>query len=204
METPSGAPVATGAHSTPRPSAVRDRIVETGSRLFYLQGIRAVSADKIIAEVGITKVTFYRHFPTKDDLVLAYLERRAEWERGAFAAARRDANDAAGALRLLLEGIGEEACQPGFRGCPFINAATEYTDPQHPVRQLVDRHREWFKESVRELLSEIGIVDSTRAADEIVMLRDGAIVSAYLSDPRMAAEALYDACGAIVATHLAR
>ena len=75
------------ARPTPR-VPMRERIVEAATELFYAQGLRAVSAEKIIAQVGITKVTFYRHFPTKDDLIVAYLERRARWERDAIAQAR--------------------------------------------------------------------------------------------------------------------
>ena len=125
--------------------SMRERILEAAADLFYAQGIRAVSADKIIAKVGITKVTFYRHFHTKDDLVVAYLERRAQWERGAVEAARQAAgDDVLEVFRMIAEGIGAETCSPGFRGCPFINAAAEYADPEHPVRQVVDTHRRWF------------------------------------------------------------
>ena len=123
-----GAPA---ARPTPR-VPMRERIVEAATELFYAQGLRAVSAEKIIAQVGITKVTFYRHFPTKDDLIVAYLERRAKWERDAIAQARQAAGDVPGVFRILAEAIGAESCSPGFRGCPFINAAAEYADPEHP------------------------------------------------------------------------
>src|ERR1700761_8493087 len=109
---------------------MRERIVEAAAELFYAQGLRAVSAEKIIAQVGITKVTFYRHFPTKDELIVAYLERRAKWERDGIAQAREAAGDAPGTFRILAEAIGAESCRPGFRGCPFINAAAEYADPE--------------------------------------------------------------------------
>src|ERR1700748_1620053 len=95
---------------------MRERIIEAATELFYAQGLRAVSAEKIIAQVGITKVTFYRHFPTKDDLIVAYLERRAKWERDAIAQARAAADDVPGVFRILAEAIGAESCSPGFRG----------------------------------------------------------------------------------------
>ena len=190
-----------GAASGSRPAAkvpMRDRIIDAATELFYAQGLRAVSAEKIIALVGITKVTFYRHFPTKDDLIVAYLERRAKWERDAIAGAREAAGEVPEAFRIVAQAIGAESCSPGFRGCPFINAAAEYADPDHPVRRVVDAHRRWFKQTIQDLLDEIDVPNSARVADELVMLRDGAMVSGYLSDPSVVADALYAAGRAIV------
>jgi AcrR family transcriptional regulator len=190
-----GAPAARPASKVP----MRERIVEAATGLFYAQGLRAVSAEKIIAQVGITKVTFYRHFPTKDDLIVAYLERRAKWERDAIAQAREAAGDAPGVFRILAGAIGAESCRPGFRGCPFINAAAEYADPEHPVRRVVDAHRRWFRQTIQDLLNEINVPDSARAADQLVMLRDGAMVSGYLSDPSIVGDALDKAFRAVIA-----
>jgi AcrR family transcriptional regulator len=193
----------TTAADRPRPaikSSMRERIIEAATELFYTQGLRAVSAEKIIAQVGITKVTFYRHFPSKDDLIVAYLERRAEWERNGVDGARQAApDDVPAVFRIIAEAIGAESCSPGFRGCPFINAAAEYPDPQHPVRQVVDAHRRWFKQTLEELLEQIDVPNAAHVADQLVMLRDGAMVSGYLSDPRTVASALYDAGRAVVA-----
>ncbi|WP_327238438.1 TetR/AcrR family transcriptional regulator [Streptomyces sp. NBC_01317] len=184
---------------TGKPS-MRERIIEAATELFYAQGIRAVSAEKIIAKVGITKVTFYRHFPTKDDLIVAYLERRARWERDAVAGARlAAAGDVCEVFRMVAEGIGAESCSPGFRGCPFINAAAEYADAEHPVRQVVDAHRRWFKEAIGEMLEQIGVTDVSGTADQLVMLRDGAMVGGYLGDSRTLARSLYRASRAVVA-----
>lgn len=190
--TGTSAPAAAPAAGKP---PMRERILEAAADLFYAQGIRAVSAEKIIARVGITKVTFYRHFPTKDDLVVAYLERRARWERGAVEGARQAAaGDAAEVFRMIAEGIGAESCSPGFRGCPFINAAAEYADADHPVRQVVGAHRKWFKNAVEELLQEVGVADdASDVADQLLMLRDGAMVGGYLGDPETIARSLYNA-----------
>ena len=197
--TEGGVPASRPASKVP----VRERIVEAATALFYAQGLRAVSAEKIIAQVGISKVTFYRHFPTKDDLIVAYLERRAKWERDAIAHARQSAGDVPDVFRMITEAIGAESCSPGFRGCPFINAAAEYADPEHPVRLTVDAHRRWFKQTIQGLLDEINIPDPARVADQLVMLRDGAMVSGYLSDPRTVADALYNAGRAVMTFHSA-
>ncbi len=181
---------------------MRQRIIEAATELFYTQGIRAISAEKIIAKVGITKVTFYRHFPTKDELIVAYLERRAAWERGAVEAARQaTGGQVSEVFRLIAEGIGAESCSPGFRGCPFINAAAEYADAEHPVRQVVDSHRRWFKATLEEMLQEIGITDAASAADQLLMLRDGAMVAGYLGDPQTVGQSLYNAGRAVLEFH---
>jgi AcrR family transcriptional regulator len=178
---------------------MRQRIIEAAADLFYAQGIRAVSAEKIIARVGITKVTFYRHFPTKDDLIVAYLERRAQWERDAVAGARQAAGgDVREVFRMVAEGIGAESCSPGFRGCPFINAAAEYADAEHPVRHVVDTHRRWFKGAIEEMLQELDVTDTSDVADQLVMLRDGAMVAGYLDDPQTVARSLYNAGRAVI------
>lgn len=197
---------ANAAESMPAPSAasvgklsMRERILQAAEELFYAQGIRAVSAEKIIARVGITKVTFYRYFPTKDELVVAYLERRAAWERDAVEAVRRAAGGRGSeAFRLLSDGIGAVSCAPGFRGCPFINAAAEYADAEHPVRGVVKAHREWFKAAFEEMLAETGVHDVSGAADQLVMLRDGAMVAGYLGDPETIARSLYNAVRAVI------
>jgi AcrR family transcriptional regulator len=188
--------VAVGA----RGAVTRERIIDAGAELFYAQGIRAVSADKIIERAGITKVTFYRHFPTKDDLVVAYLERRAAWERGAVLGASEAAHgDVDETIRIVSEGIGAEACTPGFRGCPFINAAAEYADASHPVRQVVAAHRAWFLAMLEKLTRSIGIDDPTVAA-ELMMLRDGAMVTGYLSDADRVSAALLSASRAVISS----
>ena len=178
---------------------VRERLIEAASELFYAQGLRAVSADRIIERVGTTKVTFYRHFRTKDDLVVAYLEGRAAIEReGVGGAVAHAGGDAETALRLMSEGLGAVACSPGFRGCPFINAAAEYADADHPVRKVVDEHRAWFRSMLQKLTASIGIDDPT-VAEELMMLRDGAMVSGYLGNAEKVSAALLSASRAVIA-----
>jgi AcrR family transcriptional regulator len=187
------------AQAQPPAPSVRERIIAAATELFTAEAIRAVSADRVIAAAGITKVTFYRYFRTKDDLVVAYLEERATLERTAIGGARRAApDDAAAVFRMVAEGIGQESCVPGFRGCPFINAAAEYRDPEHPVRRLVEHHRQWFRQSIEELLVQLDVPEAPAVADELMMLRDGAMVSGYLSDPQTVARSLQRAGRAVI------
>lgn len=178
---------------------VRDRILNAATALFYAEGIRAVSADKIIQAAGITKVTFYRYFPSKDDLVVAYLENRAAWERAGIShVLARAANHPSIALGLVARALGDEACTPGFRGCAFLNAGAEYPDPGHPVRVVVDEHRRWGIRTAREVLEKIGVPDAESVAEELMMLRDGAMISGYVSDPSTVGQNLFKAGRAVI------
>jgi AcrR family transcriptional regulator len=178
-------------------SATRARILAAAGELFYAHGIRATSADRIIESVGITKVTFYRHFRTKGDLVVAYLGEQAAADRARMESARRKGRPLE-SLRAFATGIGEASCSPGFRGCAFINAAAEYSDAHDPVRVAVSEHRRWMHEQFAELAAEAEVRDVDSVARQLVILRDGGMVSGYLSDPASVAEALGAAFTSIV------
>ncbi|SFB75940.1 transcriptional regulator, TetR family [Nocardioides terrae] len=178
-------------------AATRARILAVANDLFYAHGIRATSADRIIDEVGITKVTFYRHFRTKSDLVVAYLEQQAAAERAWIESVRRE-GDPVGSLRSLATDIGAASCQPGFRGCAFINAAAEFSDPDDPVRSAVDAHRRWMLDVFAELASQAGADDVDAIAKQLMMLRDGAMVNGYLNDPASVAGSLGAAFASIL------
>ena len=186
-----------GATQVRSGAATRDRILAAASDLFYGQGIRATSADRIIELVGITKVTFYRHFHSKSDLVVAYLTLQAAAEREWMMSARHE-GDAIGSLRALATGIGSASCTPGFRGCPFINAAAEFSDPEDPVRKTVDAHRQWVREQFASIASDAGALDVESVAGQLVILRDGAMVSGYLGDPESVAGPLGAAFASII------
>ena len=180
-----------------RGAVTRSRILNAATALFYANGIRGVSADRIIEEVGVTKVTFYRHFRTKSDLAVAYLEKQAERERAMLEGAREGV-DATGALTTIATIIGAGACSPGFRGCPFINASAEFADPDEPVRHVVDTHRAWTVEFFASIAADAGVDDADATASQLMMLRDGAMVGGYLSDAERVAETLAQACLAVV------
>lgn len=169
-------------------SEARSRLLGTATRLFYLEGLHSVGIDRIVAEAKVTRATLYRHFPSKDELVVAYL-------RGADQAIRDRAEKAAGsgrppadALRAIARSIAEDIESPGFRGCAFLNAAAEYPDPEHPVHKAVLAHREWFLRTVTDLLARTGRSPAEPAGRHFVMLRDGAMAAGCLSDPAAVCE----------------
>ncbi|MFE6971941.1 TetR/AcrR family transcriptional regulator [Isoptericola sp. NPDC057653] len=179
--------------------SVGERLVEAASELFYSRGLRAVSVDKVIDRAGTTKVTFYRHFKSKDDLVVAYLERRAALERdGVEAALAAGAGDVDATLRLVADGTGALACSPGFRGCPFINAAAEYPDADSAVRATVDAHRRWWASAFERLVAPLAPADPAAVAEDLMLLRDGVMVAGYLGDPARVAASFLRSCRAVV------
>ena len=161
-------------------SAARERLLRTASELFYREGIHAVGVDRIIAEAGVTRATFYRHFPSKEDLVEAYLGVEDATIRDAFTRAREVTDEPRALLGLVIDGLADDVARLPTRGCPCINAAAEYPDPASGVRQAVGEHREWFRGELEALLAAAGAGDPTTAAGQLVLLRDAAMVGGYL------------------------
>ncbi|QIZ97772.1 TetR/AcrR family transcriptional regulator [Leifsonia sp. PS1209] len=186
-------------------SSMRERLIEAATELFYAEGLRAVSVDKVIERAGTTKVTFYRHFKSKDDLVVAHLQRRAQLERdgitGAIAAAGGSADRV---FQLIAEQLGSMACEQGFRGCPFINAAAEYPDATSQVRIEVDTHRAWCKATFGEIVQPLGLSDPRGTADDLMLIRDGAMVAGYLDDADTLAASFIRSARALTGSGTAR
>ena len=164
-------------------SEARARLLGTASGLFYSEGLHSVGIERIIAAAGVTRATLYRHFPGKDDLVVAYLTEADEAIRAQVDAARKANSSAAEALRAVARSIADGIRGPGFRGCAFLNAVAEYPDPDHPVHKAVLAHRQWFSATITELFAEVDDADPGPAARHFVMLRDGAMAAGCLTDP---------------------
>lgn len=173
----------------PRPSEARQRLLTTAAGIFYSDGIRTVGVERIIAAAGVTKATFYRHYPSKEDLVLAYLRTEDETIRGHLESLVPTMGPV-DLLRAVVSLIAQQLTLPGYRGCAFINAAAEYSDSNGPVRRLVHEHREWFRRFLMDAFDRAGHYDPPGGADHFVLMRDGAMVGGYLSDPESAGEVL--------------
>jgi AcrR family transcriptional regulator len=178
-----------------KPSAARERILETADRLFYNEGIHAVGIQRVIAESAVTRVTLYRHFPSKDDLISAYLTRRGDYDReqitGIIAAHPGDP-------RRALDEIGTTLTRNDFavvgRGCPFINASAEFSD-SHLARQHAREIRRWVTDQLGGLLEELGHRTPRATSAQLMMIRTGAVVSGALDENKLLAED-YLACWA--------
>ena len=169
------------SQTDPVASAARRRLLDTATRLFYAEGIRAVGIDRIIAEAGVAKATFYNHFPSKDDLVLAYIEEQDRLGREAVAALPKQRPRKM--IAAIIGRISDAAVAGDYRGCPFLSAAAEYPDPASPVRQAIDARRAWYHGVLRQLLAEDGDQAPSVTASLLVALSDGLLEAAYLDDP---------------------
>ncbi|KQV05118.1 TetR/AcrR family transcriptional regulator [Leifsonia sp. Root112D2] len=180
------------ARSTIRPPApAKLKILATANDLFYTEGIHTVGVDRIIAGAHVTKATFYKHYRSKDLLIIAYVEGRDREIRDFFEDAEKRLSDPREILRQLTNRIGGEATREGFRGCPFINAAAQFVDPNHPVRQAVTVHRDWYSDRIEELMREMGHPHPGDAADDYLLARDGALAGGYVGDSIAANAALH-------------
>ena len=170
--------------SPPKVSEARERLVRVASELFYREGIHSVGMDRVLAEASVTRATMYRHFSGKEALVAAYLEREDAVIRGYFTTEGDPAP--ADLVRLVIDGIADDIGRYHTRGCPFINAAAEYPDASSEVRVIIDRHRAWFRSTLRDALTDAGVADAEAVAGSLVMLRDAALVGGYLDGVEVA------------------
>jgi AcrR family transcriptional regulator len=160
--------------------SMKERILETADRLFYLRGIRAVGVDTIAAEIGISKRTLYNHFPSKDELIAAYLERRFT---RAPASDKPPVEQILGTFDRLERGFASK----GFRGCPFVNAVAELGAEHQSVKKIAvafkESRRLWF----RDLLLQLNADNAEGLATQLTLLVDGSIAQNLVrDDPSMA------------------
>jgi AcrR family transcriptional regulator len=163
-----------------RPSAARDRILATADRLFYNEGIHAVGINRIVAESAVTRVTLYRHFPSKDDLISAYLEHRARYDMDQVTGIiETNADDPRQALTELATALTRDDFAAMRRGCPFINASAEFV-VGHQAREYAAQIRAWVTARIEELLRRLDHRTPTTTAQQLMMIRTGAVVSGAL------------------------
>jgi AcrR family transcriptional regulator len=160
-----------------RPADARQRVLDTAFRLFYAHGIRAVGVDRIIAEAGVAKATFYKHFPAKDSLVIAYLDTvDGIWSRQLHDAAEAAGPAPADQLVGMFDALSSACRREGYRGCAFINAAAE-NEAGTPVHDRTLAHKTAVREWVRGLAARAGAADPERLARSLTLLLDGGLAS---------------------------
>jgi AcrR family transcriptional regulator len=188
------------AHATP---SVRDRVLDTAATLFYRDGIHAVGVDAIVAASGVAKMSFYRHFPSKDDLIRAVLEEhdRRYWVWWDEALALHP-GDPRRQLADLFDVIADRLRRPSYRGCAFINFTAEFAQAAHPGYDVVTTHKRQQRERLRALTAGLGVADSELLADHLVLLIEGARVSAITLGDTGPAQALPRAAESLIAANV--
>lgn len=175
-----------------RPSTtLHEHILDVASDLFYRQGIRAVGVDAIVARAGIAKMTLYQHFGSKEDLILAFLRRRDErWRAWLRTAVERRATLPKERLLAIFDALAEWFAAPEFRGCAFINTAIEVADPAHPAHRVALEHKQLMQAYIAELAREAGVRESEPLSRRLLLLVEGAVVTAQVgTDPAPARQA---------------
>ncbi len=169
----------------------RERVVRAAYDLFSRHGTRAVGVDAVIGEAGVAKMTLYRNFASKDDLILAFLERREVlWTHGwVRSESQRRGDGPAQRLLAIFELFGEWFAQPDFEGCSFITTLLEVTNRDSPVRQASVRHLANIRSYLCELASQAGVADPDSFARQWHILMKGSIVAAAEGDTQAAARA---------------
>ena len=171
---------------------MKERILQTADRLFYLEGIRAIGVDTIAAEIGISKRTLYNHFPSKDALINAYLERR-------FVKARPSEQSPVEQILGYFDALERRFSAKDFRGCPFVNAVAELGPEDRGVKKIAiafkESRRVWF----RDLLTQLGVADAEGLATQLVLLVDGSIAQDLVRDDPAMARAAKDAARVLLA-----
>ena len=180
-----------GERSGPGRESGRERVLETAYRLFSQHGTRAVGVDRIIAESGVAKMTLYRNFASKDDLILAFLELREErWTRAWLQnTVQERAATPAQRLLAIFDVFGEWFARDDFEGCSFINVMLELDDPGSPVRRESVRQLSEIRGFISALAQEAGVQDADAFARQWHILMKGCIVSAAEGDLEAAARA---------------
>jgi AcrR family transcriptional regulator len=164
--------------------AARERILQSAYDLFSQRGVHRVGIDEIIERAAVAKATLYRHFKTKDDLVLAFLEQREQvWTRGRVeTGARRRGSTAEEQLLGIFDVFDDWFGEEDFEGCSFINVLLEFADREHPVARASAAHLENIREILRTLATEAGLQNVDEFARSWHILMKGSIIAAAEGD----------------------
>lgn len=183
----------------PRRGEARERILKAASALFYQKGFRGVGIDEIVERSGVTKMTLYKHFASKDQLIAEFLRRRDQWWQEWFTSTVEQRAVTPGErLLAVFDVLGEWFQSPGFRGCAFINAVAELADCEHPGHTVSLEHKEVVHTYLRRMSAETGVSDPQRLAYQLMLLVEGAIVMAQMGAGLTAARNARDAASVLL------
>ncbi|WP_063630055.1 TetR/AcrR family transcriptional regulator [Nocardia sp. BMG51109] len=152
-----------------------ERLLDAASDLFAREGIRAVGVDRILQQAKVARASLYQTYGSKDALIEAYLRRQDDHDRATYRRTAARTPDPAQRILLVFDLAAKAARRRDFRGCLYLNAATEFPDARHPVRSVVRDHRAWLDALWTAALTELGIPDPAARAAELAVLYDGGL-----------------------------
>ena len=163
--------------------SMREKLIEAGHEIFYREGFLAVGLDCLLNEVGCSKQTFYNHFESKDDLIVAVFDHHHEWWSQEFANRLMKAagDDPRGQILAVFDITEDILNDPKYRGCIYINAAVEFPKPHHPAHQSARKAKADGVELLRDLAERAGSLDPAAMAQELDMIIEGALVTKQVS-----------------------
>ena len=164
--------------------SARERILATASELFYREGVRAIGVDTVVERSGVSKTSLYRLFDSKDALIAAFAAEKgrlfwAWWDR----LEEKHADNPRALLDALLSEIAQRIGHSAYRGCPFLNLATEFPDDNHPGHVAARSNKEELRARLAAIVAKLGARDPHRIASQIAMLINGALVSGLITQP---------------------
>ena len=181
-------------------ASARERILATANELFYRDGIHATGVDTVVEQSGVSKTSLYRTFRSKDELVAAFVTERDRsfwtwWDR----LEERYAEDPRALLEALLSAIAKLIGHQAYRGCPFLNLATEIPDPDHPGRVIAQANKQEMRRRLTTVVAKLGASDPDRVASQLALLINGAMVTGLVETPADLRDELVDAAMKLLA-----
>lgn len=165
-------------------TTAQEQLLRAASELFYREGIRAVGVDAVVERAGVNKMSLYRQFSSKDELVVAYLEQAdAAFFRRFEKSVAKHPGDPARQLVQYFEDLAERASEKAYRGCPFVNVSAEFPDPSHPARLCVARNKAKLMERLKAIATAAGADDAQALADALALLIEGIYASSQTYGP---------------------
>lgn len=161
---------------------MREKLIEAGHEVFYREGFLAVGLDRLLNEVGCSKQTFYNHFASKDDLIVAVIDEHHRWwsKEVRDRIVRIGGPDPRGQVLAIFDVMRQIIEDPQYHGCIFINAAVEFPQPHHPAHQSARRAKADGVALLEELIERAGAADPRALAEEIDMVIEGALITYHV------------------------
>lgn len=186
-------------------SATRRRLIEAAVRRFYRDGFRHVGLEQVLADVGISKTAFYKHFACKDDLILAALDQQGRWLQDRFRALLREQGGPTplGQLRALLDVVGTIINTDDYRGCIFVNVAMEFPLQHEPAHVAAAENKRNVEDIVFELAAGAGAPQPRQLARELCLIMEGAYVTRQVTGDNQRIEVARRVANLVIDAHLA-
>jgi AcrR family transcriptional regulator len=162
-------------------STPAERLIQTAAELFAREGIRAVGVDRLIAEAQVARASLYQSFGSKDALITAYLDRQHETDRAVYERATARIDDPVERVLVLFDLAETASRRSRYRGCPFLNATTEFPDHHHPVSKVVLKRRQWLLDRLLAALRNAGVDDPRALAEQLQLLYDGGLAGSKVN-----------------------